>query len=260
MRKAVDLASTSPDRQICLALGPLGATVKPGQDYGGFYPPPYGPGPDDPSNHCDDPEAENALVAWHLERLRVYASDDTTWRKVGWVGFETIPLTREIRAIRRAMGQLSSELRQRYGEGNDRWWKKPFWVTSAYPEGRYPQLLSDGSHVGVNDVLRALLGTLPSPAATPEGIGIKCSHPSFVSALASDLRSALDSFISAKEVSHEVRLIFVLYPDGGHVYDPVTQQWTEKQVGPDGWAEQVWSTAEELESTLNANGKSFGAE
>jgi hypothetical protein len=50
-------------------------------------------------------------AAFHLQRLHAHASDDETWRAVDAVTFETFPLAREVRAIRRAVTPLDGRAR-----------------------------------------------------------------------------------------------------------------------------------------------------
>ncbi|KAJ3523055.1 hypothetical protein NM688_g8788 [Phlebia brevispora] len=130
MHKAVRLAQAAKSRyliehpfvqgeniKIALSLGPFGGTIST-HEFDGIYPPPYGPAAYDPSSHSntnhfeseeDEERATEALKKFHLERLRVFASDRETWDDIDWIAFETVPLRREIRAIRRAMDELRSE-------------------------------------------------------------------------------------------------------------------------------------------------------
>lgn len=132
--------------EVVLSLGPYGATTKPGAEYSGLYTPPYGLGdinsPQPCTNaftHDESPEArasEEALLAFHLERLRVYVRCKE-WKEIAWIGFETIPLLREVRAIRRAMAKVDSELEEQ-GRGGE---KKPFWICGTFPGGEFPQVI-----------------------------------------------------------------------------------------------------------------------
>jgi S-methylmethionine-dependent homocysteine/selenocysteine methylase len=66
-------------------------------------------------NHADERAQEaqfdDVPAAFHLERLHAHASDDETWRVVDAVTFETFPLAREVRAIRRAVTALDGRAR-----------------------------------------------------------------------------------------------------------------------------------------------------
>jgi hypothetical protein len=76
-------------------------------------------------------ESEDLLTAFHLERLRAYASDKETWHAVDAIAFETIPLAREVKAIRRAVAALEDELAPEE--------RKPWWVCTIYPGGEIPE-------------------------------------------------------------------------------------------------------------------------
>lgn len=284
MRGAINLVHSSSGSEsagVVLSLGPHGATLSPSQEYGGIYPPPYGPVlsstsssstrtnafPSTPSGQAEELEAEDALAVWHLARLRIYAAEEGTWRKVEWLGFETIPLLREIRAIRRAMGKLYTELEVRWGggkvseEGQEGWWRKKFWITSAFPDGQHPQHLASGpdQHVSVDDVLYSLISPSPDSANSlprPDGIGINCTHPSHISALAEAFYTSMRKLAK----SHgEAGPVFVLYPDGGAVYDTTSRTWTERTTRPDEWAVGVAGIARRLEDArLDAEGDEQG--
>ena len=111
------------DIKIALSLGPLGAMLPVAQEYNGLYPPPYGPQSYDEAQTSSAPRrtfnaqeratgadtnAEHALADFHLARLHVFSEDAETWEHVDCVAFETVPLAREVRAIRRAMGELTT--------------------------------------------------------------------------------------------------------------------------------------------------------
>ena len=59
---------------------------------------------------AQEAQSEEVLTAFHLERLRVYASDKETWHTVDTLVFETILLAREVRAIWQAIATLEDEL------------------------------------------------------------------------------------------------------------------------------------------------------
>jgi homocysteine S-methyltransferase len=237
--------------KVALALGPYGATLSPGQEYDGLYPPPYGPAGYDPSasptNHApveDEGEYEAALTAFHLDRLRVYASDEATWARIAWLAFETIPVLREIRAIRRAVGALNAEL--------DPGQSRPFWISSAYPEGHIGQRDGTGKSVEMRAVADALLADLPPlaalPVATrclapkPDGVGVNCTHPTLLPALLGGLSGAVTHYAQ----THAPWLI--LYPDGGACYDVVKKEWTTRTLTPEAWADRLLALAHEAEA------------
>lgn len=289
MRGAIDLASRSSGDEagVVLSLGPYGATLSPSQEYAGIYPPPYGPSlptssTEPPTNafsqtsagRADAIRAENALADWHLDRLRIYAAQEAAWRKVEWVGFETVPLLREVRAIRSAMGRLNDELGKKWGGGRTEseaheegreWWRKKFWISSAYPDGHHPQHLSSDStsiHVSIDDVLKTLLDSPDSVnnSPRPDGVGINCTHPSHISnltgALTTSMQHRLITPSGGSALGSETGPLFVLYPDGGAVYDTTTRTWTERTTRPDEWAVGVAALARRIE---RAEWKSEGA-
>ncbi|KAL4245652.1 Homocysteine-binding domain superfamily protein [Abortiporus biennis] len=168
------------DIKIALSLGPLGAMLVPTQEFIGVYPPPYGPcafseeGRGDNKqnfeNEEDEEKAVEALANWNEERLRVFLDDEETWKKVDCLAFETVPLTREIRGIRRAIGRLfgssstssSSDLR------------KPWWISTVHPNGKFPE-----KGGGMKNVVEALLGD-EDGSPKPDGVGINCTSMAYV--------------------------------------------------------------------------------
>lgn len=289
LRKAVSLASSSSrsaSSKVVLSLGPYGATLSPGQEYAGLYPPPFGPAGFDPeptsqaSNHAegaDDAGYEAALTAFHLSRLRVFAADPDTWSAIAWLAFETIPLLREIRAIRRAVGALRTELRKA-GRVHEK--EKPFWIASAYPKGKIGQRDARGDPVEMGPVVEALVAVLPvlevsgsegewaadgtgegegkgaakeadgtgrlralELAPIPDGMGINCTHPLALPVLV----GALSGSVSTYRLPTKPWL--TLYPDGGAVYDVVSKSWSGTELPPQQWAERLMALAHEAEGT-----------
>ncbi|BEI94243.1 uncharacterized protein CcaverHIS019_0607020 [Cutaneotrichosporon cavernicola] len=242
--------------KVALALGPYGATLSPGQEYDGLYPPPYGPAGFDPSSSAtnyaprtDECSYEAALTTFHLDRLRVYASDEATWSRITCLAFETIPVLREIRAIRRAVGALNCEM-EMHGKSKSN--SKPFWISSAYPNGHIGQRDANGKTVEMRQVAEALMGELAPLAALPidtrclaakpDGIGINCTHPTLLPALV----GALSGAVTHHAQRHPLWLI--LYPDGGATYDVVKREWTHREMGPDVWADRLLEVAHEAEA------------
>ncbi|CAL1705869.1 unnamed protein product [Somion occarium] len=233
MRKSVQLAVAAKalylaDRKdvlphqvkIALSLGPFGATLSPAQEFGGYYPPPYGPGgsKDKGTNALnDDVEEERAIEAlkeFHLERLRVFKEDEEAWNAIDFIAFETVPLTREIRAIRRAVATLQSE---------DPMWSKPYWISAVFPEGRFPEKDDTGQHVEIAKVVKALLEhDKDQIAAYPDGIGINCTSVEFLFPLVQGISKEI---IQPTREQVERRPWLVLYPNGGDVYEPTTKSW-----------------------------------
>ncbi|WVQ79907.1 hypothetical protein IAT38_002007 [Cryptococcus sp. DSM 104549] len=237
--------------KIVLSFGPYGSTLRPGQEYAGIYPPPFGPSSSSnafPSSSLAEEDAITALSGFHLSKLLAFARDEATWRAVEWVAFETVPVLHEVKAIRRAMGTLDELLREMYGEdagkrGEDgrNWWNKRFWVTSPFPSGEHPQLKADGGHAGVPEVLSALFDESHPGWLVPDGVGINCTNPKHLSSLAHSFTSSLPHI--------QRRPWLVFYPDGGQVYDTTTRTWTVAEGGPKGaqeWAKGLYDLAKEM--------------
>ncbi|KLT43944.1 Homocysteine S-methyltransferase [Cutaneotrichosporon oleaginosum] len=252
--------------KVALALGPYGATLSPGQEYDGLYPPPYGPAGYSPSSQAtnyappeDEAAYEAALTQFHLDRLRVYAAAPS-WPRVAWLAFETIPLLREIRAIRRAVGALRAEL----GDA------KPFWISSAYPNGSIGQRDARGQPADMSAVAAALVGDLPplapfDGAPRPDGVGVNCTHPTRLPVLLGALSGAITAHArrrkqakagavpapdgQAQKGSAPHAPWLILYPDGGASYDVVNKKWTDRIFTPLAWAERVLALAHEAEAT-----------
>ncbi|KAJ7587084.1 Homocysteine S-methyltransferase [Mycena floridula] len=222
--------------KIALSLGPFGASLSPAQEFNGYYPPPYGPkgyspGESNTNYFLDDKaeaEAIQALAEFHFDRLSVFAHHAETWEIIDCIAFETVPLTREILAIRMAMGRLGSE--------------KPWWISAVFPGGAFPEASSAGSSKLVHDVVLSALGSdlpLGDSLAVPSGLGINCTELRYVRTLVGEMLK------SATEVSHMAAASpwLVVYPNGGGIYDPVTQTWqhpaqtdhNEKQ----GWVQEL---------------------
>jgi len=219
--------------KIALSLGSFGATLPHAQEFSGVYPPPYGPvlfsasepalnintfGNDGLCQKAEDESVER-LMAFHMERLRLFAQDYETWASVDYLAFETVPLTREITAIRRAVAGLGSDM------------TKPWWISTVWPQGRFPEKsVGDSEHTSAVKVVAALLGD-EQGAARPDGIGINCTLVEHLPSVLSDVSHAVDK---------SERLWLVIYPNGGDIYDESTKRWI---LNPDGrgerWAKKV---------------------
>lgn len=258
MRKSVSLAadartrflaehpngSTTPAVKLALSLGPFGATLSPAQEFYGFYPPPYGPqglstsGPN--RNAWSDAElragqrdaAITALAAFHLERLRVFAEDKATWDAIDILAFETVPVTWEVTAIRRAMAELGGTL-SALGRASKAWW-----VGLVCPDGGLPERNLDGSPVSAADAVRVALDTTDN-APTPTGLAVNCTRSEFLARVVGEMEDALPA---------GVRPWLVLYPNGGETYDPATQTWSGgcEQTRGAGWARGLADLTESI--------------
>ncbi|KAH9932627.1 Homocysteine S-methyltransferase [Fomitopsis serialis] len=225
MRKSVKLAhearrrfwegGQAADREkravkIALSMGPFGATLSPAQEFDGLYPPPYGPKgyttdsedrnmnafPDTVEGQRLAAESIEKLAEFHFGRLQVFADDAETWEMIDLVAFETVPLSREIKAIRRAVGKLQRELAGR-GTETKRWWVSTVWPDGRCPEERRP----GGDRVSPREVVHALLdedgaGTFQG-TPRPWGIGINCTSLDHLAPLLIEFTNATCSFSSS---------------------------------------------------------------
>lgn len=242
------------DIKVALSLGPFGATLHPAQEFDGFYPAPYGPkgytSDSAEKNTNAFPETDegrslaaasvDALVEFHLERLRVFADDQETWNMVDLVAFETVPLTREVMAIRRAVGLLQQELSIR------RVVMKKWWVSTVWPDGRCPEELAPGGERLVpKQMVQALLGNEdPVRHPRPWGIGINCTSLEHLPPLLSGFSTTADEICATSSE----RPWLVVYPNGGDTYDPISRTWIHGSEGKGAlWAENLWKVVRKTE-------------
>lgn len=213
--------------RIALSLGPYGATLPQAREFDGLYPPPFGPKEytDDGNNQnayepgdLREEEAERRLLAFHLERLLVFAQHAETWTAIDLIGFETVPLAREVRAIRGAMGKLREEM-GRTNSGSTS--QKPWWISTVWPDGQFPEERTPGGeHLVVKDVVHALYAKAEYPS--PSGIGINCSP-------CGALGNILDEFnlqICKLLIDDDDRPFLVVYPN--HEVQDACGSWKEQ--------------------------------
>ncbi|KAA1471860.1 Homocysteine S-methyltransferase [Dentipellis sp. KUC8613] len=256
--------TSTADIRIALSLGPLGATLSPTQEFDGFYPPPYGPRAytTDGANRnaigeaAQEKELEamavDALTGFHLQRLRVFANAVEVWTAVDCVAFETVPLVREVEAIKAAMQLLALELAPR-GRGFER---KPWWVSAVYPGGRLPQQAAAApgmgpERLGIRDVVRCALleeGADVSQAVersdVPDGLGVNCTDVKLLRALLPEAERT-----AAEVLADRPRPWLVIYPNGGDTYDPTSRTWSQSEDGAlksKSWADDLASVLEEV--------------
>lgn len=254
MRKAVALACAAKDRflaerpdlrqddmQIALSLGPYGATLN-SNEFDGIYPPPYGPESFAPGRRNSFLPGEEqfyegsveALKNFHLDRLRVFAEDDETWNSIDWIAFETVPLVREVTAIRRAVHTLYEELSAHCPEGR---WRKRWWISTVHPFGSFPERTHEGESVAVRQVVAAILGqdgpgkALPAP----DGIGINCTGVRYLSSIVAEMREAV------MNMRTEQSPWLLLYPNGRE-WNVATQGWEDTGADDDESA-KTWGAA-----------------
>ncbi|CAE6511041.1 unnamed protein product, partial [Rhizoctonia solani] len=166
--------SGTPTPRIALSLGPFGATLSPAAEFSGIYPPPYGPsqsvtfftGEKAPE---DELKAEDTLFEFHLNRISMLTSSKETWDAIDIIAFETVPLLREARAIRRAMSALAS--------ANPSIRIPPWWISFNFPDGVLPEQTSEGVNYTARDALNTCFEHhKTAPALVPDAFGINCTQ------------------------------------------------------------------------------------
>ncbi|WVF69630.1 hypothetical protein IAT40_004408 [Kwoniella sp. CBS 6097] len=115
------------------------------------------------------------------------------------------------------------------------------------------------AHASIPHVIEALLGSSENNSddgaelARPDGLGINCTHPQYLPRLASgfteayrDIQLSLSrkSGKPTKKDRREEKVRFVVYPDGGQVYDVNTRSWKEDNTpsSAQDWAERIMET------------------
>ncbi|KAK0475547.1 Homocysteine S-methyltransferase [Armillaria novae-zelandiae] len=179
----------------------------------------------------------DALTFFHFERIEVFLSDPETWAQIDCLAFETIPLLREIRAIRKAMEMVEARIKQ---DGLE---SKPWWIEAVFPDGMFPETPRAGGTLGVADVAAAALKD--DGLLTPSGFGINCTEMVHVRILTPQVINAV------KKLHLLQKPWFVVYPNGGDVYDPVTQSREE-------WAQNMERVVKDIESETSWGGTIVG--
>lgn len=236
------------DVKIALSLGPFGATLYPAQEFDGIYPPPYGPDlpnaqaktnafEDTPEGRAREQAAIDALTEIHYERLSIFAGNQEAWNAIDFIAFETVPLRREIYAIRRAMSRLE-EWNAGVSEAS-RLQMKPWWISNDYPDGHFPEVKRGGEHLTAAEVAKAVLHE--DVGAAVWGIGINCTGLHFLPEVLKEAREAAKKYLER----HGRRPWLVLYPNRGDIYNPETQSW--RQMGKEGsqWAKDMCAVVQE---------------
>lgn len=222
------------DIKISLSLGPYGATLSPAQEFDGFYPPPFGPKAySTPSGHNTNAfdvsnkpaEARRFAIAsletFHLERLAIFSESPSVWDTIDFIAFETVPLTTEIIAIRKAMGRLYATFPALHA--------KPWWISTVWPNGQFPEeAMTDGQRLSVREVTLALYGSQEDVEEThdaigvPAGIGINCTN---IDAIENILPEMSTTILEVQRACGQPAPFLVVYPNRGDVYDVVKQTW-----------------------------------
>ncbi|KAL8853825.1 MAG: hypothetical protein Q9221_001296 [Calogaya cf. arnoldii] len=215
MRNAVSLAkeafassqcagSKSIGKYVALSLGAYGATTKPSTEYSGDYKP-------------ENMQTVEGLVDWHDQRLEVFRDDEATWNDVNFVSFETLPVLKEVQAVRRVMAKHNTT--QHFRE---------WWISCVFPNDDLT--LPDGSPVSA--VVEAMLTNRGDQGQRPWGIGINCTDIKKLEKLLHQYEAAAQNILDTDDTQDvSARRAqwpwLVTYPDGaqGSVYNTETQQW-----------------------------------
>jgi len=198
------------------------------------------PGQEYSGNYDLDHMTIAQLRDWHLKRIGAFfpgistqesedaENDDEEvlrekkecWEVVDFVAFETLPLIREVEAVRLVMGQVERVV----GEED----RMPFWITCVFPGSA--NNLPDGS--SIKDVVKAMLGKKEGHAI-PMGIGLNCTKIRKVEGLIEDFESEVKEMMDKGELREAEWPALVVYPDGtnGEVYNTTTKEWEKKEVG-----------------------------
>ncbi|EIW83527.1 Homocysteine S-methyltransferase [Coniophora puteana RWD-64-598 SS2] len=143
--------------KVALSLGTFGAAISPMQDFTGYLPPPFGPrgyseAGENVNSFGNDAEAREksitALSEFHAERLSTFTADAQIWELIDYVAFETIPLAREIEAVRRAVKMVMGEEKIKM---------KPWWISAVFPDGHCSEKRPNGTYYTAEDVVNAML-------------------------------------------------------------------------------------------------------
>ncbi|KAL7934239.1 Homocysteine S-methyltransferase [Trichoderma chlorosporum] len=197
LEAAVQIAERAkqPSCAVALSIGPYGACMVPSQEFSGDY----------DAAH----DSEDALYAWHRERMEVFAGVNDVRQRVRYVALETVPRLDEVIAMRRAMSAvpgLSSGV--------------PFWISCLFPNE--DENAPDGS--SPEALIRAMLDPSLAPAV-PWGVGINCTKVWKLDSLLRRYEAGVGRLLQEGRVRKWPAL--VLYPDGtnGEVYNTTTKQW-----------------------------------
>ncbi|CRL19423.1 Homocysteine S-methyltransferase [Penicillium camemberti] len=198
--------------KLALSVGPYGAIMNPSQEYSGEY---------DQAH-----SSMESLHAWHTERLKLFTGITDIRSRLGYISFETLPRSDEIKATRKALDD-TVELAG-----------IPFWTTCVYPDDK--MTLPSGE--SVREAVDAMLN--PKVAkATPWGVGINCTNVWKLDKLLREYENAISDMIREGQVQQWPAL--VLYPDGvnGEKFNYDTMRWElpedERYTIKTPWEEQV---------------------
>lgn len=184
---------------VALSIGPYGACMTPSTEYSGRY--------------DGEHDSQDALYAWHRERLQLFGR---VVPRVRFVALETIPRVDEIAALRRALAAAGGPFRD-----------VRFWMACLYP--------GDGLCLPTGETAEAALRAMFDRATTdrvPWGVGINCTKVWKLPALLGEYERVVADLVAEGTLSGWPAL--VLYPDGtseGEVYNTTTQVWERRPPG-----------------------------
>lgn len=224
------------DVKIALSLGSYGGVVDGLHEFDGIYPAPYGPADAARNTFTDAEKAQGdeersiaLLEAFYAERLAVFVNDAETWGMLDWLAFETVPLLREVRAIRRAVGALGPKA-------------KPWWVSNVFPGGKLPEATEDTKDATTRKLVRELFGHDDRALPIPNAIGINCTSVENVREIVDVLAS------SVKQPSAlDAKPWLALYPNGGD-WDRAAHSWALDK-GAGDWVKKVVNVVREQTET-----------
>ncbi|PPQ75742.1 hypothetical protein CVT24_002588 [Panaeolus cyanescens] len=224
---------------VALSVGPFGATLSPTQEFSGFYPPPYGPKKftqEGVNVHSFDEETDEALAIkaladFHFDRLRIFSSDDDVWDIIDCIAMETVPLVREVIAIREAFCRLHQYLKTKNKPF------KPWWISFVFPDG-----IPVERNSRILDYVNGALAAIPSVSGqelhlpVPSAIGINCVDVDAIEAALLELQQAVYNLTMATGSRPTQIPWLVIYPNGSH-FDVPTREWSQRD--DKSWAQQL---------------------
>jgi len=173
------------------------------------------------------------LESFHLRRLAALASSPRHWACIDVLVFETVPRVDEVSAIRRVVAQLYHEYVVE---------RKPLWISCVFPHGRMPgwdlDVESGNSRGDVQMLVEGLLAPGGDASVQVEGIGINCTHPSYLPSLIRDLTREVKTYWTNLEAPRRM-LRLLLYPDGGKEWDSIAREFKSGGVSIDEWTASV---------------------
>lgn len=225
LTSAVSISKTAIDSTgrpglVALSLGAYGATLVPSQEYTGIY------------GDCN-------LVSFHQSRLKAFLNDESAWKDIDIIAFETLPRLDEVNVVREVMRAMQGIGKGRLSIGSSEGRKldmKPYWISCVFPND---DKLPDGS--SIEDVIKAMLEQDQYNTLPPYAIGINCTKVHKISRL-------VKKFEEAAERLNLLLPRLVIYPDGagGLIYDTATQKWVGDGSEKIAWDEQVFDIVKDV--------------